>query len=143
MFLNSRCRGLILLETYSAAYDQSTLLDTLPKFLTIDREVTGDHAYSMYNLSLKEDWKTSKKYYAGRDSQGNKLFCCLDSMAACCIAARDESGMRRFGTELWNALSRRIVGKLACIASSIYVDNAPSINQSIIHVTGIIAVNFR
>lgn len=68
-----RCRGLALLETYSAAYDQDTLLESLPKFLKIEREVTGDHAYSMYNLSLKEDWKTSKKYYSGRDSQGMNL----------------------------------------------------------------------
>ncbi|XP_037973868.2 TRPL translocation defect protein 14 isoform X2 [Plutella xylostella] len=65
-----RCRGLVLLETYSAAYEQDKLLASLPKFLQIEREVTGDHAYSMYNLSLKEDWKTSKKYYAGRDNHG-------------------------------------------------------------------------
>lgn len=66
----SRCRGLVLLETYSAAYDQDTLLASLPKFLTIEKEVTGDPAYSMYNLSLKEDWKTSKKYYTGIDCNG-------------------------------------------------------------------------
>ncbi|XP_053625751.1 TRPL translocation defect protein 14 isoform X2 [Plodia interpunctella] len=66
-----RCRGLVLLETYSADYDQKTLLESLPKFLSIEKEVTGDHAYSMYNLSLKEDWKTSKKYYAGADSNGH------------------------------------------------------------------------
>ncbi|RVE54786.1 hypothetical protein evm_000553 [Chilo suppressalis] len=66
-----RCRGLILLETYSAAYDQDTLLASLPKFLTIEKEVTGDPAYSMYNLSLKEDWKTSKRYYKGNDSNGH------------------------------------------------------------------------
>ncbi|XP_037295641.1 TRPL translocation defect protein 14 isoform X2 [Manduca sexta] len=68
-----RCRGLVLLETYSAAYDQNTLLASLPKFLRIEKEVTGDHAYSMYNLSLKEDWKTSKKYYAGTDCNGHKI----------------------------------------------------------------------
>ncbi|XP_026501676.1 TRPL translocation defect protein 14 isoform X2 [Vanessa tameamea] len=65
-----RCRGLVLLETYSAAYDQDALLASLPKFLTIEKEVTGDPAYSMYNLSLKEDWKTSNKYYAGSDYNG-------------------------------------------------------------------------
>lgn len=65
-----RCRGLVLLETYSAAYDQDALLASLPKFLTIEKEVTGDPAYSMYNLSLKEDWKTSTKYYAGSDNNG-------------------------------------------------------------------------
>lgn len=65
----SRCRGLVLLETYSAVYDQDTLLASLPKFLVIEKEVTGDPAYSMYNLSLKEDWKTSKKYYTGGESK--------------------------------------------------------------------------
>lgn len=71
---NFRCRGLVLLETYSAAYDQSALLESLPKFLTIEREVTGDPAFSMYNLSLKEDWKTSKRYYAGSDCNGEWKF---------------------------------------------------------------------
>ncbi|XP_066253004.1 TRPL translocation defect protein 14 isoform X1 [Euwallacea similis] len=56
-----RCRGLILLETYSALDDES-LLFKLPTFLKIEREVTGNPDYSMYNLSLREDWKTSKKY---------------------------------------------------------------------------------
>ncbi|XP_028175840.1 TRPL translocation defect protein 14 isoform X3 [Ostrinia nubilalis] len=65
-----RCRGLVLLETYSAAYDQDSLLASLPKFLAIEKEVTGDPAYSMYNLSLKEDWKTSKRYYRGNDCNG-------------------------------------------------------------------------
>ncbi|CAG4907969.1 unnamed protein product [Colias eurytheme] len=65
-----RCRGMVLLETYSAAYDQDALLASLPKFLLIEKEVTGDPAYSMYNLSLKEDWKTSKRYYAGSGVYG-------------------------------------------------------------------------
>ncbi|XP_045783948.1 TRPL translocation defect protein 14 isoform X2 [Maniola jurtina] len=68
-----RCRGLILLETYSA-HDQDALLATLPKFLIIEKEVTGDPAYSMYNLSLKEDWKTSNKYYAGSEDWQLKRF---------------------------------------------------------------------
>ncbi|CAG9863849.1 unnamed protein product [Phyllotreta striolata] len=56
-----RCRGLILLETYSALDDQM-LLKTLPTFLNIKKEVRGNPDYSMYNLSLREDWKTSKKF---------------------------------------------------------------------------------
>lgn len=60
----------MLLETYSAAYDDDQLLATLPHFLIIVKEVTGDPAFSMYNLSLKEDWKTSKKYYSGADGNG-------------------------------------------------------------------------
>lgn len=70
----------MLLETYSAAYDQNTLLESLPKFLIIEKEVTGDPAYSMYNLSLKEDWKTSKKYYAGNDNNGKHIKCTLCSV---------------------------------------------------------------
>ncbi|XP_026329550.1 TRPL translocation defect protein 14 isoform X3 [Hyposmocoma kahamanoa] len=69
-----RCRGLVLLETYSAAYDDDQLLATLPQFLIIVKEVTGDPAFSMYNLSLKEDWKTSKKYYSGADTNGQTKF---------------------------------------------------------------------
>ncbi|XP_071050312.1 TRPL translocation defect protein 14 isoform X2 [Onthophagus taurus] len=56
-----RCRGLILLETYSAL-DEAILRKCLPPFLDIEKEVTGDPNYSMYNLSLKEDWKTTKKF---------------------------------------------------------------------------------
>lgn len=52
---------MILLETYSALGDEQ-LLKTLPSFLNIRKEVTGNPDYSMYNLSLREDWKTSKKF---------------------------------------------------------------------------------
>lgn len=56
-----RCEGLVLLETYSALDDQE-LLDRLPKFLDIEAEVTGNAAYSMFNLSLVEDWDKSKHF---------------------------------------------------------------------------------
>ncbi|XP_049823554.1 TRPL translocation defect protein 14 isoform X2 [Aethina tumida] len=58
-----RCKGLILLETYSAL-EEETLKKTLPVFLDIEKEVTGNPEYSMYNLSLREDWKNSKKFFA-------------------------------------------------------------------------------
>lgn len=51
----------MLLETYSALEDQE-LLDRLPKFLDIEAEVTGNAAYSMFNLSLVEDWDKSKNF---------------------------------------------------------------------------------
>ncbi|XP_017779335.1 PREDICTED: TRPL translocation defect protein 14 isoform X2 [Nicrophorus vespilloides] len=57
-----RCKGLMLLETYSAL-DEVTLRKCLPGFLNIVKEVTGNSDFSMYNLSLREDWKTSKKYW--------------------------------------------------------------------------------
>lgn len=60
-----RCKGLILLETYSAL-DNEMLLKCLPAFLVIEKEVTGNPDYSMFNLSLREDWKTSKKYYSAK-----------------------------------------------------------------------------
>lgn len=56
-----RCTGLILLETYSCL-DEASLKETLPKFLNIEKEVTGNPDYSMFNLSLREEWTTSKKF---------------------------------------------------------------------------------
>lgn len=47
-----RCVGLILLETYTSVKGDDFVL---PSFLEIDHEVTGDPAYSMYNLSKKQD----------------------------------------------------------------------------------------
>ena len=46
-----RCKGLMLLETYTALKGDNL---PLPDFLEIEREVTGLTEYSMYNLSLKE-----------------------------------------------------------------------------------------
>lgn len=51
----------MLLETYSALNDGS-LNERLPSFLKIEKQVTGDPNYSMFNLSLREDWKNSKKF---------------------------------------------------------------------------------
>lgn len=56
-----RCRGLMLLETYTSL-DGEQLKKSLPKFLSIVKEVTGDPSYSMFNLSLKEDWNNTKKF---------------------------------------------------------------------------------
>jgi len=56
-----RCRGLMLLETYTSL-EGEYLKRSLPRFLNIVKEVTGDPSYSMYNLSLKEDWNNTKKF---------------------------------------------------------------------------------
>ncbi|KAK9731567.1 AAA domain [Popillia japonica] len=56
-----RCKGMILLETYTTL-EVTNLGKRLPQFINIEKEVTGDPNYSMYNLSLREDWKTSKKF---------------------------------------------------------------------------------
>ena len=46
-----RCEGLILLETYTTMKGEEL---KLPSFLDIDKEVTDDRGYSMYNLSKRE-----------------------------------------------------------------------------------------
>lgn len=56
-----RCNGLILLETYSAL-DNGALKKCLPKFLPLVEEVTGNPAYSMFNLSLREEWGKTNKF---------------------------------------------------------------------------------
>ncbi|XP_076627662.1 TRPL translocation defect 14 isoform X3 [Colletes latitarsis] len=56
-----RCRGLMLLETYTAL-SEDELKNILPQFLTIEKEVTGNPDYSMFNLSLREEWNNTNKY---------------------------------------------------------------------------------
>ena len=56
-----RCKGLMFLETYTTL-DQAELIKTLPTFLNIDHEVTGDAAFSMFNLSLRDEWKNNKNF---------------------------------------------------------------------------------
>lgn len=61
----------MLLETYSSL-DGDKLLNCLPKFLNIVKETTGDPSFSMFNLSLKEDWSKTKKFchsLHGKDQQ--------------------------------------------------------------------------
>lgn len=56
-----RCKGLILVETYTSSAD-SSVQKSLPQFLTNVEEVTGNPQYSMFNLSLREEWTTTKKF---------------------------------------------------------------------------------
>lgn len=51
----------MLLETYSSLEGEA-LRNSLPSFLNIVKQVTGDPFYSMFNLSLKEDWSKTKKF---------------------------------------------------------------------------------
>ena len=44
----SRCRGLLLLETYTTKEADNL---QLPAFLEVEREVTNEPQYSMFNLS--------------------------------------------------------------------------------------------
>uniref|UniRef100_A0A1Q3FYG0 NadR/Ttd14 AAA domain-containing protein n=1 Tax=Culex tarsalis TaxID=7177 RepID=A0A1Q3FYG0_CULTA len=68
-----RCKGLILLETYTSLSGDK-LKSILPKFLNIVKEVTGHPDYSMFNLSLKEDWSNTKKFCYSL--HGKKTVCC-------------------------------------------------------------------
>lgn len=67
-----RCKGLILLETYSAL-EKELLMKTLPSFLNIKKDVTGNPEYSMYNLSLRADWKNLNKLPPAVISSGGEL----------------------------------------------------------------------
>ena len=51
----------MLLETYTTSSPED-LKSRLPPFLSIGPNVTGDAAFSMFNLSLKEDWVNNKKF---------------------------------------------------------------------------------
>ena len=51
----------MLLETYTTL-GLNELKERLPDFLNIGSEVTGDPAFSMFNLSLKEEWVNNKKF---------------------------------------------------------------------------------
>ena len=57
-----RCKDLILLQTYTTL-NGDAMISQLPPFLNIGVDVTGDAAFSMFNLSLKKDWA------------GNETFC--------------------------------------------------------------------
>ena len=52
---------MMLLETYTTL-SVDELKENLPDFLNIGAEVTGDPAFSMFNLSLKEEWINNKKF---------------------------------------------------------------------------------
>ncbi|KRG04258.1 TRPL translocation defect protein 14 isoform X5 [Drosophila mojavensis] len=63
-----RCKNLILLETYSSLSGDA-LQKCMPTFLNIVKEVTGDPEYSMFNLSLREDWKTCRSTAHGKQQK--------------------------------------------------------------------------
>ena len=62
---HSRCQGLILLETYTTFSDDE-FVDSLPPFLEVKKNVTGDPAFSMYNLSIRSDWEDSADQFCHR-----------------------------------------------------------------------------
>jgi len=61
-----RCKGLILLETYTTLKGDEL---KLPNFLQIEKEVTTDRYYSMHNLSRKSDSPTIESMPPLQDSK--------------------------------------------------------------------------
>ena len=51
---NYRCKGLIILETYTSSNNNVEEAQLLPDFLNVEKEITEDLEYSMYNLCIKE-----------------------------------------------------------------------------------------
>ena len=70
LFLTFRCKGLMLLQTYTTLTGDA-LLDQLPPFLNVGLDVTEDPAFSMYNLSLKGDWVNNEKFCRRLRHQGS------------------------------------------------------------------------
>jgi len=56
-----RCKGLMLLETYTTKGNED-ISACLPPFLNLGKLVTGDSAFSMFNLSLREEWANNKTF---------------------------------------------------------------------------------
>ena len=59
----ARCKDLLLLETYSTL-PLAELQSRLPPFLSLAGNVTGQAEFSMYNLSLRDDWD-KQNFYSG------------------------------------------------------------------------------
>ncbi|CAB4068062.1 TRPL translocation defect protein 14 [Lepeophtheirus salmonis] len=59
--VHERCRGLMFLETYTTK-SVKEITENLPPFLDIDSEASGDPAFSMFNLSLHEEWTNNKEF---------------------------------------------------------------------------------
>ena len=68
---HSRCQNLILLETFTTSNDEE-LIDSLPPFLQVKKNVTGDPAFSMYNLSIRSDWEDSAEQFCHRLSSDDE-----------------------------------------------------------------------
>ena len=75
----------MLLETYTTL-SVDELKERLPDFLNIGAEVTGDPAFSMFNLSLKEEWINNKKFchrLSDDESIGTKYYFFTKNLKKC------------------------------------------------------------
>ncbi|XP_018022344.1 TRPL translocation defect protein 14-like isoform X2 [Hyalella azteca] len=71
---HKRCNGLMLLETYSTLTAEE-MTTRLPAFLNVARDVTGNPEFSMFNLSLRDDWENNSKFCVNiADEDGDVTF---------------------------------------------------------------------
>merc|ERR1712227_506331 len=68
---HTRCQGLILLETCTTLKDEE-IAKTLPPFLQVKKNVTGDPAFSMYNLSIRSEWEESAEQFCHKLSSDDE-----------------------------------------------------------------------
>ena len=66
-----RCKGMMFLETYTTL-SRDELKERLPEFLTLGPEVTGEPAFSMYNLTLKGGWINNDNFCHRLSDEKNK-----------------------------------------------------------------------
>jgi len=66
-----RCQGLVLLETCTTLRDEE-IAKTLPPFLQVKKNVTGDPAFSMYNLSIRSEWEESAEQFCHKLSSDDE-----------------------------------------------------------------------
>ncbi|XP_071531626.1 TRPL translocation defect protein 14 isoform X2 [Panulirus ornatus] len=71
---HKRCEGLILLETYSTLSSEE-LQRRLPSFLSIEADVTGRPDYSMFNLSLRDEWNVTNKFCVNIAEEADETAC--------------------------------------------------------------------
>jgi len=68
---HARCQGLMLLETCTTLRDQE-IAAKLPPFLQVKKNVTGDPAFSMYNLSIRTEWEESAEQFCHKLSSDDE-----------------------------------------------------------------------
>merc|ERR1711892_148160 len=68
---HSRCQGMILLETFTTSEDEE-VIPSLPPFLRVKKSVTGDPAFSMFNLSLRSEWTDSAEEFCHKLSSDDE-----------------------------------------------------------------------
>jgi len=109
-----RCQGLILLETCTTLKDEE-IAKTLPFFLQVKKNVTGDPAFSMYNLSIRSEWEESADQFCHKLSSDDE--------------SEDEAGVYDVRKALERLVDVSEANTVYDISKS-YVDDAGSSSES-------------